>query len=477
MTRLEEEAQKENNGNLKTKQNELHIQVQELTHECERLKEEESKRQEHESQLQEIQSLCKDLRKGQEENESRLKEEETKREEHERQMQEIQSECAKFGMKQDELHMQVQQLTQECEHLKEEESQRQAVTLQLQQLQLECDHLKKKQEESESLHLKQESQRQEHALQMQQLQSECENLRERQEESESLRLKEEESIRQEQALQMQQLESECENLRKRQEESECERLKEESKRQELTLQLQQLQLENEKLKKNEFKFKSLLAAAHSFKSKVEQLHTECEKCDAEDVSQPDSSWEVCTPMTEASGISIDTAGRCFMTDAVFKAALGGFVSGQDLSKGSKILAADGSIMEVADFPEVSEKRGKVVLQTEKAKLEVTADHRVLNVTHDGAQRKVPAYKLRVGDLVMVDNQPESLTHVYSDPATFEVLKIGFSPDKPVEAFSVLPTMQSYGHKMVKRHRGGRRACRGRKDDHLSIPDTEGYLTD
>ena len=43
------------------------------------------------------------------------------------------------------------------------------------------------------------------------------------------------------------------------------------------------------------------------------------------------------------------------------------MSGQDLSKGSKILAADGSIMEVADFPEVSEKRGKVVLQTEKAK--------------------------------------------------------------------------------------------------------------
>ena len=49
--------------------------------------------------------------------------------------------------------------------------------------------------------------------------------------------------------------------------------------------------------------------------------------------------------------------------------------------------------------------------------------------------------------------------------------------RPVEAFSVLPTMQSYGHKIVKRHRGGRRACRGRKDDHLSIPDTEGYLTD
>ncbi len=43
------------------------------------------------------------------------------------------------------------------------------------------------------------------------------------------------------------------------------------------------------------------------------------------------------------------------------------MSGQDLRKGSKILAADGSIVEVAHPPEVSEKRGKVVLQTDKAK--------------------------------------------------------------------------------------------------------------
>ncbi len=50
-----------------------------------------------------------------------------------------------------------------------------------------------------------------------------------------------------------------------------------------------------------------------------------------------------------------------------QAAVGGFVSGEDLRKGSKILAADGSIMEVADLPEVLEKRGKVVLHTEKAK--------------------------------------------------------------------------------------------------------------
>ena len=43
------------------------------------------------------------------------------------------------------------------------------------------------------------------------------------------------------------------------------------------------------------------------------------------------------------------------------------MSGRDLRKGSKILAADGSIVEVADLPEVLEKRGKVVLHTENAK--------------------------------------------------------------------------------------------------------------
>ena len=189
--------------------------------------------------------------------------------------------------KHDQLHIQVQQLTQECEGLKQEESQRQALTLQMQQLQLECETLRKRQEEIESERVKEEeSRRQEHALQMQEIQSEWERLRKR----------------------------------KRQEEHESERLKKESKRQAVRLQLQQLQLENEKLKKKEFKFNSLVATAQSLKSKVEQFCNECEKCDAEDVSQPDSSWEVCTPMTEASGISIDTAGRCFMTDAVFKAS-------------------------------------------------------------------------------------------------------------------------------------------------------------
>ena len=34
--------------------------------------------------------------------------------------------------------------------------------------------------------------------------------------------------------------------------------------------------------------------------------------------------------------------------------------------------------------------------------------------------QVPAFKLSAGDLVMVDNEPTSLTHVGFDPATFHV---------------------------------------------------------
>ena len=234
---------------------------------------------------------------------------------------------ASLNTKQNELHVQVQQLTQECERLKEEESQRETVTLKLQQVQLECENLRKRQEENESERLKEEeSKRQE----MQQIRSECENLRMKQDElrvqvqeltHECERLKEEESNREALTLQMQELQLECDNLRKKQEESGCERLKEsESERQALAFKMQQLQIESDILKKKEFEFKRLVAAAHFLKSKVDKFCHVYEKCDAEDASQPDSSWELCTVMTEGSGISVDTAGRCLMKEAVFKAS-------------------------------------------------------------------------------------------------------------------------------------------------------------
>ena len=234
---------------------------------------------------------------------------------------------ASLNTKQKELHMQGQQQTHECERLKKEESERQALNLQMQQLQLECENLRKWQEEHESERLKEEeSKRQE----MQQIRFECENLRMKQDElrvqvqeltHECERLKEKESTREALTLQMQELQLECDNLRKKQEESGCERLKKsESERQALAFKMQQLQIESDILKKKEFEFKSLVAAAHSLKSKVDKFCHVFEKCDADVASQPDSSWELCTLMTEGSGISVDTAGRCFMREAVFKAS-------------------------------------------------------------------------------------------------------------------------------------------------------------
>ena len=53
-----------------------------------------------------------------------------------------------------------------------------------------------------------------------------------------------------------------------------------------------------------------------------------------------------------SGISVDTAGpHCFMVDATFKAEGGILVPAKDLSQGSRILAADGTVVEVAAPPE------------------------------------------------------------------------------------------------------------------------------
>ena len=56
-----------------------------------------------------------------------------------------------------------------------------------------------------------------------------------------------------------------------------------------------------------------------------------------------------------SGISVDTSGAdCFMVDATFMAESGLTVSAKDLREGSKIRAADGSLVAVAAPPKQRE---------------------------------------------------------------------------------------------------------------------------
>ena len=92
--------------------------------------------------------------------------------------------------------------------------------------------------------------------------------------------------------------------------------------------------------------------------------------------------------------------------------------------------------------------------------------------------QVPAEQLKVGDEVVVDGVPTQLTSVDFILGEVRVLKITFQPDLPVAVFHPRPCIHSLGHKPKKPHRGGknRRMVRDGADA-VSIPDTQGYLTD
>ena len=117
------------------------------------------------------------------------------------------------------------------------------------------------------------------------------------------------------------------------------------------------------------------------------------KTDAADVLS-DASWvqvqseiaSICESSdSSTSGISVETFGcPCFMTDSVFKAPDGSFVSSQQLVKGSKVLGFDGSILTVNNPPEQHQARATVILYAAGAKLQVTPDHRVVLATSSPA---------------------------------------------------------------------------------------------
>ena len=83
-----------------------------------------------------------------------------------------------------------------------------------------------------------------------------------------------------------------------------------------------------------------------------------------------------------SGISVDTSEACFLLDSVFKTESGAWLPGRLLRKGSRVLAADGSILEVAVDPQDHEARATVLLRADGAdgvdgaEVEVTMDHRI-----------------------------------------------------------------------------------------------------
>ena len=184
--------------------------------------------------------------------------------------------------------------------------------------------------------------------------------------------------------------------------------------------------------------------------------------------------------------------NCFVLDTIFRTRSCGidfFLMGKDLTKGSRVVAADDeTILEVTTAPEVCKATDGFDLHAGGATLRVTADHMVLVPDPHGVSDKglyVKAGDLKEGDLVLVDSwEPVPLTRKVPWSAEFEVLKIIFQPDLPVAVFSCPPCILSKGHKKKTTRRGGMRHAKGSgatedqtADGHCSIPNTRGDYMD
>ena len=154
--------------------------------------------------------------------------------------------------------------------------------------------------------------------------------------------------------------------------------------------------------------------------------------------------------------------------------------GKDLSEGSPVVAADGSILKVAEPPEICPATEVVDLQAGGATLRVTPDHPVRVPDARGELDKIlylPAGQLKKGDSVILDSgEAAKLTGVSLQVKECQVLKIVFEPDLPVAVFSSPPCIQSKGHKKTpSTRRAGEcrkgKAVVGPTDEAVSIPDT------
>lgn len=133
--------------------------------------------------------------------------------------------------------------------------------------------------------------------------------------------------------------------------------------------------------------------------------------------------------------------------------------------------------------EVHERNELIELRTEDAVLNVTSDHRtsVLRLV-DSVQDEMPAGDLTPGDLVFENNVAKPLLSVSKKHfvSSVKVLKIVFSPDVPVGAFSCPSHIVSQGSKRKPLRRGGRRRPfrgvnnlqRDDADQHDHFSDTE-----
>ncbi|CAK8991395.1 unnamed protein product [Durusdinium trenchii] len=169
--------------------------------------------------------------------------------------------------------------------------------------------------------------------------------------------------------------------------------------------------------------------------------TENELKEAEDEASDDGSDE--------SWEKVKNLADCFALDTIFKTPDGGFVSGQHVRTGTRIRATDGSILQVSRCSKPYDAVGTILFASD-ATLRVTPDHRVALATGD----PVPAYKLNVGDMILVNGEPARLNRVEPDPTPDPCVTITFDHDLPVDAFHPPPAIASHGHKRQQTRRGG-----------------------
>jgi len=101
---------------------------------------------------------------------------------------------------------------------------------------------------------------------------------------------------------------------------------------------------------------------------------------------------------------------------------------------------------------------------------MSLDHRILVP----GNKTVQAMELEVDSEVILDGTQAKLTSMEWKHEPTMVLKISFRPDLPVAAFMRPPSILSKGSRKTPLRRGKRRGDGG---DVVTIPDTEGYLTD
>lgn len=181
-----------------------------------------------------------------------------------------------------------------------------------------------------------------------------------------------------------------------------------------------------------------------------------------------------TSSISGAGSWIHVTGKpgCYLPDTYFKVvtADGEILSpAKMLFKGAQVVAANGTPLEVVQPPEQHRVDAVIELKADQSFLAVSPDHRILVP----GNKTVQAMELEVGSEVILDGTQAKLTSMDWKLEPTMVLKISFRPDLPVAAFMRPPSILSKGSRKRQFRRGKKRDG----GDAVTIPDTEGYLTD